>query len=500
LQHIFHHGAYKHPRLHRKINMTKSQPPFGKSVSNYDHSISLVAKSRLIDIQRLKDRRPSTVTSMLAAARYHGQPATAPLSGWTVDSVIGPNITDKETVLSLAHMANNAYAENETSAGWEDVGGPFNKSLDFGWQDDGLRGHVFVNEDNSTIIIGIKGTTPSVFDGDGTTTNDKINDNLFASCCCAQQGQWTWRQVCDCATSTFTCNNTCAVKALREESRYYTAATHIFTNITALYPNSNVWLAGHSLGGAVSSLLGLTYGLPTVTFEAVPDALAATRLGLPIPPDAVIGSPQTRSQTGAYHIGHTADPVFMGVCNGATSTCSMAGYAFESQCHTGSRCVYDVVGDKGWSVSIRTHSLRNVIDDVITQYDTVPECEPEPECQDCFNWKYYESNHTETTTSKSSTSTTSSLTRTRTETCKTPGWWGCLDEDTSTTTTTTSTSTTKKSSTITTTSTTSTTTTCKTPGWFGCNDRTTTPAFAPVYFPTPTQKALATSSTPPSRP
>lgn len=153
----------------------------------------------------------------------------------------------------------------------------------------------------------------AVFDGAETTTNDKLNDNLFFSCCCAQQGHLLWRQVCSCKTSTFTCNQTCVVEALKDENRYYRAAIDLYGNVTEIYPNSGVWLAGHSLGGSVSSLLGMTFGLPTVTFEAPGDALAAARLGLPAPPGSNPGAPQTREYSGAYHFGHTADPVYM-VC------------------------------------------------------------------------------------------------------------------------------------------------------------------------------------------
>lgn len=332
-------------------------------------------------------------------------------------------------------------------------------------------------------------TVAAVFDGDGTTTNDKINDNLFASCCCAQQGVITWLQVCDCATSAFTCNRTCVVQALLNESRYYSAARNLYTNVSQDYPTSNIWLVGHSLGGAVSSLLGLTYGLPTVTFEAVPEALAAARLGLPQPPDSLYGAHQSRSMTGAYHFGHTADPIYMGACNGGFSFCSMAGYAFESQCHTGQRCVYDVVGDKGWRLSIRTHGIRGVIDNVIKDYDETPECAAEPECQDCYNWNYYDSNNSLPTTTIQTTTSPATKTRTQTSNCKTPGWWGCLDETTTTTTAT---------STISTTTTATTTTTCETSGWFGrCLDKiaTSSPPLQPVTM-IQTQDMMAYSSIP----
>lgn len=416
---------------------------------------------------------------------------------WTLDDVAGPDITDKDTILSLAYMSANAYVEQEGDAEWNEVGNWFNRSADFGWETDGLRGHVFADENNSTIVIGLKGTSMAVFDGEGTTTNDKENDNLFFSCCCAQQGPWLWHQVCNCATGTYSCNNTCVVQALRQENRYYMAARELYSNVTELYPDAiNIWITGHSLGGAVSSMLGLTYGHPVVTFEAVPEALPVSRLGLPVPPGSDPSMPQTREFTGTYHFGHTADPVYIGTCNGATASCSYAGYAMESACHTGRECVYDVVADKGWRVGIGTHKIRSVINDVIMKYDLVAECKFTPDCRDCANWKMYESNGTTSsmtsTTNPTSTSSSSTSTkiRTRTETCKTPGWWGCLDETTTGTATGTTTST----------STTSTSTsTCKTPGWFGCYDKTTTTTTTTSSSSTSTTSTTSTTCETPGR-
>ena len=262
----------------------------------------------------------------------------------------------------------------------------------------------------------------AVFDGAETTTNDKVNDNLFFGCCCGQGGHYLWHQVCDCMTAAFTCNQTCLVKALREENRYYSKATELYGNVTELYPNSSVWLAGHSLGGSTSALLGLTFGLPTTTFEAPGDALAAARLGLPSPPDAHPSAPQTRKHTGAVHFGHTADPICMGSCNAATSACTLGGYSMQTECHTGCVSRYDTVEDKQWRVGARYHKIRSVIHDVIEAYPDVPQCVPDEECIDCFNWKYFHSNGSDSTTTSSSTSSTALPTRTTT--CKTPGWWG----------------------------------------------------------------------------
>ncbi|KAK6864259.1 lipase ATG15 [Apiospora arundinis] len=478
LRHIYHHGTYRHPGLHRRRDIPNTDAEVWLTAED-EHAaeqiVSLKAKSKPRKIERLVDRRPQVVDPIVAESRQRGYLLASAPSAWTIDDVPGPDVTDKETVISMALVAADAYVEKPGMPDWDEVGRPFNRSADFGWETDGLRGHIWADESNSTVIIGLKGTSPAVFDGEGTTTNDKINDNLFFSCCCAQQGQWTWHQVCDCATGTYSCNNTCVKKSLHEESRYYQAARELYSNVTEMYDSANIWVVGHSLGGAVSSLLGLTYGLPVVTFEAVPEALAASRLGLPAPPHADPQYPQTREFTGAAHFGHTADPIYIGTCNGATASCSFAGYALETSCHTGSECVYDTVADKGWRVGIGTHKIRSVINDVLRKYDKVPECKFTPECRDCANWKMYESNSTTGTTT--STTTTTSKTRTRTATCQTPGWWGCLDESTTTTGTATSTST-------------SSTSTCKTPGWFGCNDETTTTS---THSPTVTTTSSTTT-------
>lgn len=49
-----------------------------------------------------------------------------------------------------------------------------------------------------------------------------------------------------------------------------------------MYPHSEIWLTGHSLGGALASLLGVTFGLPVVAFESPGEKMAASRLHLPM--------------------------------------------------------------------------------------------------------------------------------------------------------------------------------------------------------------------------
>lgn len=200
---------------------------------------------------------------------------------------------------------------------------------------------------------------------------------------------------------------------MERRDRYYPAVLELYGNVTEIYPNATVWVTGHSLGGSVGSLLGLTYQLPTVTYEAPPERLPAYRLGLLAPSDG--------DYIGPYHFGNTADPVYMGTCNGLFASCTLGGYAFESQCHSGVRCVYDTVNDLQWHQIISHHSIEPVIKDVIEFYGTVPECKPEPECVDCALWKFTRTTSSESVSRTTSTTTTTSLTRT--SVCKTPGWW-----------------------------------------------------------------------------
>ncbi|PYH90819.1 putative autophagy related lipase Atg15 [Aspergillus ellipticus CBS 707.79] len=488
LRHIFHRGTDQDPGLHQRLDIkpdtrlrTISEDGIESEAVTLD--TPLVASSHPLTIERLADRRLSVIEEHLMTARYSGSVAALSPSDWVMDTLPGPDIKDKETVFTLAKMTANDYIEEPGTGDWQDVHGRFNHSGSFGWQSDGLRGHVYADQTNSTIVISLKGTSPALFDGEGTTTNDKLNDNLFFSCCCGQGGSYLWRQVCDCQTTLYTGNLTCITEAMHDENRYYRASIDLYSNITELYPDANVWIAGHSLGGAMSSLLGLTFGLPVVTFEAIPEALTAARLGLPSPPGNDPRLPQTRQYTGAYHFGHTADPIYMGTCNGVSSVCTWGGYALESACHTGQMCVYDTVEDKGWRLGMSKHRINYILDNVIGGYDDVPACAPEVECYDCQLWKYFRSNGSEITTTTSATSTSTS-TSTRTETCKTPGWWGCLDKTTATATaTTTSTST-------------SSSTTCKTPGWFGCNDPTTTSSSSITSAPTITTTEPPTTTAP----
>lgn len=454
LKHIYRHGVGKLYKLHQRLDVTqqfldeagdfyeqqvminelnKGEPLWSKNqeyATDNPFAFEFSIQGMPLTMKRMSDRSPEFMEPYLDFALESPSLASKISIDWVDEDVLVPNVTDKETIVSLALMSSNAYVEIPHTGDWRNISSPWNESESsgFGWDGDGLRGQVFVNEDENVVIISFKGTSAQGLPGSGideTTVNDKINDNLLFSCCCARVS-YLWTTVCDCYTKSYTCDESCLEKELRRKDRYHAATMDIYKNVLKEYPTASIWTTGHSLGGALSSLLARTYGLPSVAFEAPGELLAAKRLHLPFPP----GLPSYLE--GVWHIGHNADPIFMGTCNGASSTCSIAGYAMETSCHSGKVCIYDAVNDKGWHVNMLNHRIHTVIDGILNEYDNVAKClQPEP-CVDCFNWKFTRNKDDlpiTTTTKTSRTSAYISPTTTSTlSSCIGRNWFGICTE------------------------------------------------------------------------
>lgn len=298
------------------------------------------------------------------------------------NSVIMPNTTDKQTVVNLAKMTSDAYIYDPGAPDWLNTTLGFNFTCRFGWKEDGLRGHIFSTEDNSIVIVAFKGTT--VDPSEPTLGRDRFNNVILFGCCCGAQHPWGYPAACNCSTGYNECDSRCLTEALLQNDTYYNAAVQTVQRVQEIYPHAMFWTVGHSLGGSLASLVGLTLNIPAVTFEAPPDRLPARRMGL-LPPNATSPDPK-RAKT--HHFGHTADPIFMGECNKFFSSCSVWGFSFDSQCFSGRRCAYDTRRDKGWGLSIFNHRINYVIQYVLEAYDDVPKCKEDDECEDCRDWKF----------------------------------------------------------------------------------------------------------------
>ncbi|KAJ1311899.1 hypothetical protein OPQ81_010359 [Rhizoctonia solani] len=277
---------------------------------------------------------------------------------WKSHETMGPATDKRETLLALAKMTNNAYFKDSTGTGWYDLGGNWTSDHSIGYDPStsGFRGHVFLSSDNQTAVLSIKGTSAIVFGGSSTVLKDKLNDNLLFSCCCARV-DWTWSPVCPCFRGGGRCDQGCVEESVSEESLFYGIGINLYNNLTFMYPDAQIWLVGHSLGGSLASLIGATFGAPVVAFEAPGERLAAQRLHLPIPPEVLH----------ITHVYNTADPIPMGACTGPTSVCYQGGYAMETRCHLGTTIVYDTLSLLHWSSDIRSHFINTIIDQMLDE-------------------------------------------------------------------------------------------------------------------------------------
>ncbi|KAJ3180780.1 putative lipase atg15, partial [Irineochytrium annulatum] len=238
-----------------------------------------------------------------------------------------PDEEDVYTVLALGEMSyvskelalfkancfyvqrtQNAYY-NPTDKEWRPVDGWSPRDA-FGSSKSAIRGHVYASEEEDIVVIVIKGTSlQTPVSGSPTGALDKLNE-------------------------------------LNYKESYYRFSTTIATTVQHMFPRSSIWLAGHSLGGALASLTGLTFGLPAFSYEAPGDRLFAKRLGLipDAPPnvDETIWEGQFMATLPIFSFGNDGDPIFLGECLKASSYgCYWSGYALETRCHIGRECMYE---------------------------------------------------------------------------------------------------------------------------------------------------------------
>lgn len=279
---------------------------------------------------------------------------------------------NKQTVLNLAQMSRNAYYfPNSTDI--KPVGG-WNETDDFGWLNGTVRGYVYLSQTHKEIIIVFKGTDLT---GD-TSENDKFNDNMIFSCCCGFKTD----PVCSCripnnsnnSNNSNQCSWECLTRSVFNEPSYVMIGLDIYKSVKSMYPNAIINFAGHSLGGAIASMLMVStdeIGF-AVTFGS-PPALHYTQRFMNITNEKIIN---------VFNYGSQLDPLFQGTCNGAGSTCYYAGYMIETKCQLGFKCQYSNSGFE----HIGHHRIDNIIYN-LESLQNLPRCS-HIACEDCVDWDY----------------------------------------------------------------------------------------------------------------
>jgi putative lipase involved disintegration of autophagic bodies len=309
-----------------------------------------------------------------------------------------PNLEDKETILSLALMSHNSYTTPDDKSNWLPIDDTkWSLNTTFGFDSTGLRGHLYISRSQRLLIMTFKGTSPYWLGiGGPTGASDRMNDNLMFSCCCAKINTWTPTPVtpiCDCykgqdrrRPGVMLCAKDCLHGRTRADDpvSYYNAARAAYLQAVAMYPDYDIWFSGHSLGGALASLMGITVGAQAVSFASPGDLMYAKRIGLPI-------DEMGRDRFPVYHFGTSSDPIYGGRCWKARSPCFIAGYVIESRCHIGHQCTFTIPGH---AEDIRLHMISHFIKQVLRPSDIIPKCIPvtpsdSPDrCEDCDWWDY----------------------------------------------------------------------------------------------------------------
>ncbi|KAJ3530107.1 hypothetical protein NMY22_g8714 [Coprinellus aureogranulatus] len=194
--------------------------------------------------RRMRVPRPSSHAAFSAAREMSMKQGMNMALKWWDDEIEGPDVTTRDDLLQFAYMAFNAYYPDNTTEWYDLEDRGWDRSTPHGWLpgDDGMRGHVFVSTDNSTVVISIKGTSAGWLVGGGgpSTGKDKLNDNLLFSCCCARVGP-TWSTVCGCYEGNYRCDQKCVQDSLAsKEDLFYPVGL-----VSAAAHFKKHWLTSH---------------------------------------------------------------------------------------------------------------------------------------------------------------------------------------------------------------------------------------------------------------
>ena len=146
------------PRLH---TLSISSEADAQTIFSGPNGVSsaLKVRSRPTLISRRSHAAAQLTQQSLNLHYQHNIDGVYASEDWETVVVPGPDLTDKATVVNLAKMCSDAYISTPSQPDWLNTTVGFNHSHSFGWKGDGLRGHVFSDKTNETVIVAFKGTT-----------------------------------------------------------------------------------------------------------------------------------------------------------------------------------------------------------------------------------------------------------------------------------------------------------------------------------------------------
>ena len=113
LRHLLHHGGARYPRLFKRMDVNLDDVAMSESLTGESLTHQLKVKATTTLKPRDQSYRNQGFRSLDTSISQES---------WTKETIPGPDITDKDTVLQLAKINYNSYTE-VSSPGWYDLEG-----------------------------------------------------------------------------------------------------------------------------------------------------------------------------------------------------------------------------------------------------------------------------------------------------------------------------------------------------------------------------------------